>query len=196
MNPPTSVTKVLGKPRVATFLYVACGFAALGWVGGHLPGWLALTTLFFARIARKAAQDLRRYNEWRAEWSAMGNKSAAAVEKCKTVSPWRSVLNTAICLIIIPAFLAIPQTTEPVRDTLTLLWVGMAGYLLWKVAAICSRPASLASKAANRAGEAASRANTQSGVVECVLPLPSSSPTRIDASRRLPAYCARLIASQ
>jgi len=193
MNPPTSVTRLLGKPRVATFFYVACGYAALGWIGGHLPGWLALTTLCFAGIARKAAQDLRRYNEWRAEWSAMGNRSAVAVEKRKTVSPWRSVLNAAICLLIIPMFIAVPQATEPVRDILTLLWVGVAGYLLWRVAAICSRPAS---KAANRAGEAPSRGNTQSGVVECVLPLPSTSPTRIDASRRLPAYCARLIASQ
>jgi hypothetical protein len=192
MKPPTAVTKFVGQPRVAAVLYVTCGLLALGWAGGHIAGWLALAALCFAVSVQKAVQDLRRYNEWQADWSAMGNRPAVAVEKRKAVSPWRSVLTAALYLIIIPLFIAVPQATEPVRDTLAFLWLGIAGYLLWKVAAICSRQTT---KSVNRAREEANGASTASGVVECVLPLPLSPPSRIDALRGLPGYCARLIVS-
>jgi hypothetical protein len=79
------------------------------------------------------------------------------------------------------------------RNGLTLLWLGTAGYLAWKLA-VNARRAPL-QRGAGKVSAGASKSNrTAADVVEWVLPPASSSPSRADAVRQLPDYCTRLMA--
>jgi hypothetical protein len=199
MNPPTSMTRFIGKPRVATLLYVGCAVVVLGWAGGEVPWWLALAALCFFGTVRKAVQDVRRYNQWCTAWAAMGSASAPPrpatpkrpLRRRKASSPWAGVIVAAVSLVVIPVFIAAPGADETLRHALTLLWCGMALYLVWRLAArlrrALFRPAGTVSAGERKNGAAAD-------VVEWVLPRASSSPSRADAMRRLPEYSARLIA--
>src|SRR5580700_4573282 len=89
MNPPTSMTRFLGTPRVATALYLGILAAIVGSIAGQVPWWLALGALFFVPTVRKAGQNVRRYDQWFAAWQDMGNVRGE-------VTPKRSVLKRGV----------------------------------------------------------------------------------------------------
>ena len=198
MNQPTAMTRWMGTPRIAGVLYVGLGLLVLGWAGGAVPWWLAIAALCFAGTVRKAGQDVRRYNQWWASWQAMGATGAAPRPAAKpsfrmrqkNAPPWVGVTIAALSLLVIPVFIAAPGADEGLRQLLTLLWCGMALYLLWKLAARLRR-AFVKGAGTGSAGDRKSSATAD--VVAWVLPPASSSPSRADAMRQLPEYCARLI---
>jgi hypothetical protein len=200
MNPPTSMTRFLGKPRVAAALYVGCALAVLGWFGGATPWWLGLAALFFLGTVRKAGQDVRRYDQWRGAWDAMGSTHrpvtpAPVLRKRKASSSRRGVVIAALSLVIIPFVGRAPGADEAMRNGLALLWLGMAAYLLYKLAtgfrsAPVQRGGAVTVSAGGRKSSAAA------DVVEWTLPRASSCLSRADASRRVPDYCAQLIAAK
>jgi hypothetical protein len=199
MNPPTSMTRLLGKPRIAAVLYVGVALAVLGWAGGEIPWWLGLASLCFVGTVRKAGQDVRRYNQWRTAWAAMGPASATPrpatpkrpLRKRKASSPWASVIVAALSLVVIPVLIAAPGADETLRHALTLLWLGMALYLPVKLA-INVRRARI-HKGAGTVSAGGSKTSAAADVVEWMLPQASSSPSRADAMRCLPEYSARLM---
>jgi hypothetical protein len=199
MKPPTSMTRFLGKPRVAAAVYVGCALAVLGWFGGEVPWWLGLAALCFIGTVRKAGQDLRRYNQWAGAWDAIGSAPRLAPPKPiarrrKASSPWTGVIVAALLLVIIPMVGRAPGADDTLRTGLTLLWLGMAGYLLRKLA-VHVRRASF-QKAAGTMSASESKTSASADVVEWVLPRASSCPSRADAMHRLPEYSGRLIAGE
>lgn len=199
MNHPASMMRLLGTERVSAALYVGWAVAVLGWFSGAVPWWLGLMALCFVGTVRKAVKDVRRYDQWAAQWQAMGGGVArsprparAKPVRGKASSRWTGAIAAALLLFIIPVIIATPGASEAARSALTLLWLATAVYLLCKLV-IKARPA----RAQNRAGTVragASKNNaTAADVVEWVLPRASSSPSRADAARRLPGYSARLL---
>ena len=198
MNPPTSMTRFLARPRVATALYVGCAVAVLGWFGGGVPWWLGLMALCFVGTVRKAVGDVRRYNQWAAEWRRMGPESAPAPPVTprarprgrKASSRWHGVIAAALLLFpIIPSF-AMSATSEALRNAMTLLWLATAVYLLCKIV-LNLRPRRSSVKAVP-ASPVPAQTNA-ADVVQWVLPRASSSPSRAEATRQLPEHCLRLM---
>ena len=174
MKPTTYMTRFIGTPRVAAVLYFACSLTVLGWFGGEVHWWLAFPALCFIGTVRKAVQNVRRYDQWWTAWQGMGNPTGAVTPKRmarrrKSSSSWVNITVAALSLVIIPMFIAAPGADEATRHWLALLWLGIAAYLLFKLGA--------------------------AEVVQWVLPRASSSPSRADALRNVPDYCARLMTS-
>jgi hypothetical protein len=211
MNPPFSITRFIGTPRNAKALYLSAGLVIFGWVGGALPWWLAVVALCFVSAVRKAEREVNRYDAWAAEWQAMGQKRLcgcghpectdgpaftraatpkARIRRRKASSPWRGVIVAALSLLVIPVFIAAPGTGNGTGKTLTLLWLVVALYLVFKL--VRRRRVS---KGAGIVNAGASKNSAAVDVVEWALPPASSSPSRSDAMRSLPDYCARLIGS-
>jgi hypothetical protein len=192
------MTRFLGTPRVATALYFGCAVAVLGWLGGEVPWWLGLAALCFVGTVRKAVQDVRRYNQWWTAWQAMGSGSVAAprpiARRRKASSPWVNVTVALLSLVIIPMLIAAPGADEDLRNLLTLLWLGVAAYLVYKLAARMRR--TRIQKGAGTVSAGTSKNSASADVVEWVLPRASSSPSSADAMRRVPDHCRRLMASQ
>ncbi|MGA2905013.1 MAG: hypothetical protein ABSD98_14360 [Candidatus Korobacteraceae bacterium] len=193
------MTRFLGTPRVAAAFYFVCSLTVLGWVGGEVHWWLALPVLSFIGTVRKAGQDVRRYDQWFAAWQGMGNPAGEVtpkrvVRRRKSSSSWVNITVGALSLVIIPLFIAAPGADEATRHWLALLWFGIAAYLLFKLA-ISFRRARLN----RRAGTVSVGEGKTSGavdIVEWMLPPASSSPSRADAMRNVPDYCARLMGMQ
>jgi hypothetical protein len=193
------MTRFLGTPRVAAAFYIACSLTVLGWAGGEVHWWLALPALCFISTVRKAVKDVRRYDQWVGAWQAMGNPSGIVapkpkVRRRKTTRPWIGITVASLSLTLISLLIISPQTDAASRHDLTLLWWGIACYLLCKIAVTLRRKARQ-----NRAGTASAGGGKSSGavdVVEWMLPPASSSPSRAEAMRNVPDYCARLMAPQ
>jgi len=196
------MTRFLGKPRIAAVLYVGVALAVLGWVGGEIPWWLGLASLCFVGTVRKAVQDVRRYNQWCTAWQAMGPASATPrpatpkrpLRKRKASSPWASAIVAALSLVVIPVLIAAPGADETLRHALTLLWLGMALYLLVKLAINVRR--ARVQRGAGTVSDGGSKTSASADVVEWMLPPASSSPSRADTMRRLPEYSARVMAAE
>jgi hypothetical protein len=193
------MTRFLGTPRVSMALCVVSIVVVAGWVGHAVPWWIGLIALYCVTSVRKAVKDMRHYNQWWASWHGMGSMPSItpkpAVRRRKASSPWTGVIAAALLLVIIP--MAAAGADEGLLNFLALLWLGVAAYLVCRVAANLRRArASVTVKAAPASPAAATKANTAGvvDVVQWVLPPASSSPSRSDAMRELPDYCARLMA--
>jgi hypothetical protein len=195
MNPPTTLTRFLSTRRVSAALYVGCPAAVLGWFGGAVPWWLALLAFCLMGTVSKAVNQARRYDAWRASWDAMGAPAQAAAptrmaRKRNDSTIHNGAMLAAILLAIIPLIGRAPGAGEDVRNGLAILWLGMAGYLIIKLAMRFGR-ARTSVKAP--AMPAPGKHTAGVDVVEWVLPRASSCPSRADAMRRLPEYSARLL---
>jgi hypothetical protein len=202
MNPPTSTTRFIGTPRNANVLYLGAGLMVFGWAGGAVPWWLGIMALCFVGTVRKAVQNVRRYDAWAADWQAMGRPGMASSRPAakpsfrmrrKDAPPWVGGTIAGLSLLVIPVFIAAPGADEGLRQLLTLLGLGMALYVVWKLAAGLRRKFV---RAAGTKSAGASKTNAAADVVEWVLPRASSSPSRMDAMRRLPEYSARVLTAR
>jgi hypothetical protein len=192
MNPPGFITRFLGTPLVAAALYVVCAAAMLGWTRGEVPWWLALAAVCFVGTVRKAVQDLRRYKQWYTAWQGMGSAEGVAVQKRKASPRW--VTAAALCLLIlIPLFIAQPGPDTALCNGLMLLWLGVAAYLLWKLAVSLWRVCS--GRRTGVADASGNKTSTPADLVTWMLPRAASSASRAEAVRNVPEYCARLMAS-
>jgi hypothetical protein len=98
-----------------------------------------------------------------------------------------------LSLVIIPMFIAAPGADEATRHWLALLWLGIAAYLLFKLAITFRR--AVLKRRAGKVGAGEAKTSGAAEVVQWVLPRASSSPSRADALRNVPDYCARLMTS-
>lgn len=195
MNRPSAMTRFLGQRRVAAALYVGCTVAVLGWFGGAVPWWMGFIALCFVGTVRKAVRDVRRYDQWRGDWDAMGSAPQPAplktgIRKRKASSPWVGVVVASVWLVIIPMVMR-ATGDDGLRNVLTLLWLANAGYLVIRLAVHFGGKRSSVKTAP--AMPAPTKANSAADVVQWVLPRASSSPSRAEAMRQLPGYCARLL---
>jgi hypothetical protein len=193
------MTRFLGTPRIANTLCLGCLGSVVAWYAGEIPWWLALGAVFFIPTVRKAVQDVRRYDQWFAEWQGMGNASREVAPKRPAhrqgVFPgWVNVTLAVLSLGVILIFVASPATSEPVRRNLALFLLGFAVYLLCKTIVALRRRRLL--RVAGTASAGGSKTVATEEVVRWTLPRAASSPSRTDAMRNVPDYCARLMAGQ
>jgi hypothetical protein len=192
------MTRFLGKPRVSMALYVVSIVVVAGWVGHALPWWIGLIALYCVTSVRKAVNDMRHYNQWWASWHGMGSMPSITpkptVRRRNGSSPWTGVIAAALLLVSIP--MAAAGADEGLLNVLALLWLGVAVYLFYQLAVNVRRArTSVAVKESPASPATATKANTADvvDVVQWVLPPASSSPSRADAMRQVPDYCARLL---
>jgi len=194
------MTRLLGKPRILAAMYVGCAVAVLGWMGHAVPWWLAIIAVCFLGTVKKAVNEVRRYDQWAAEWNAMGPGSASAPaatpkaqeRKRKPSSRWHSVIAAALLLFPIIPFLAVSATSEAMRNGLMLLWLATALYLVCKLV-LNLRPARLQKRAGNVSAGQSKTSAPAADVVEWVLPPASSCPSRADIMCQLPEHCLGLM---
>jgi hypothetical protein len=178
-------------------LYVVSIVVVAGWVGHAVPWWIGLIALYCVTSVRKAVKDMRHYNQWWASWHGMGSMPELVmpkptVRKRKGSSPWTGAIAAALLLVIIP--MAAAGADDGLLNFLALLWLGVAAYLVCRVAANLRRArTSVAVKAAPAQSKNSAVLVAVADVVQWMLPAASSSPSRSDAMRQLPDYCARLL---
>lgn len=197
MRPPTSMTRFLGTPRIATTLCLGCLATVVAWYAGEIPWWLALGALFFIPTVRKAVQDVRRYDQWYGAWQGMGNASGDATPKRpehrQGVFPrWVNVTLAVLSLAVILIFATSPVANPAVRKDMTVFLWGFAVYLLCKTIAAIRRRRLL--RIAGTASAGGSKPAAKAEIVRWTLPRAASAPSRADAMRNVPDYCARLMA--
>jgi hypothetical protein len=199
MNPPTSMTRFLGTLRVATALYLGCLATIVGSFVGQVPWWLALGALFFVPTVRQAVRNVRRYDEWFAAWQDMGNVRGQATpgqpaQKRGLLPPWVNATLAVLSLTVILIFATSPVANPAVRRTSSLFLVVLTPCFLCKAVVAFRRRRLKVSTNKLSAGD--NKTNTTREVVRWMLPRALRSPSRADAMRNLPDYCARLMAPQ
>jgi hypothetical protein len=201
MNQPTLMTRFIGMPRVAAVVYIGACLAVMGWMGGEVSWWLALIALGIAGKARVAVQDVRAYNQWWAAWQAMGPPRRAAPEprpnsnvRKRKASSSRGIVIAAVSLLVIPLLMASLKADDALYSGMGLLWLAVALYLLFKLIPKLYRLVVRRSPSSSaRAVSAGAKGDETLDLVAWALPPASSSPSRADAMRMLPDYCARLL---
>lgn len=196
MTPLSPTTRFLGAPRVSAAIYVCCTVLVVGWVGNAVPWWIGLIALFCVASARKAALNVRAYNEWWERYQGMGSMPVAApskgtARKRKPANPWNPVIGAALSLLIIAMVITSPQAQdEGVQDMLVLAALGFTLVLISLTFANIGR--AVRSRKMKPATAMAAKASAPA-FVQWVMPPASSSPSLSDAIRSLPDYCARLL---
>ena len=202
MNRPGVGVRFAGSPPGALMLfalYAAVGYCWWwGWQGQHVRWWVALCSAAAAVRTLKAVGKVRRYNAWVAEWQAIGGDDGPPRRQKIRGRGWVFVTGAAVLFVVIPV--CVPQIqsnqTIPGREALatalTWLW-GLACLILaWKSLRLCWR---LVRRSAARRTERR-QVEAENAPVAWLVGVPSSSPSRAEAERALPEYCARLIARQ
>lgn len=187
MTRPSFAGRVAGSPLGALLLLLVCATVIAGWYEGQVVWWLALGSVGAAMRTLSAVGRLRRYKAWLAEWNAItGEASAPPREKKRGVLRRVFVISAALLLLAIPSCLPNLQGNEDWRMAFTLLWVTACLYLVGLVLRSITRRITKRRHAQREAAIAP---------VEWMLGRASSSPSRSEAARKLPEYCARLLGS-
>ena len=182
MNRPSLQVRAAGSPLGA--LLLLCGYAAViaGWYQGYLAWWLAAAAALASLRTFSSVGHVRRYKAWLAEWNAMSGNTDTPRPKRKLGRGF-FMTGAAVMLVAIPIGISLLQDGDGMGTVLTLLWIAAGLYLVY----VALR--SVASRMAQR-GE--TKADTAPAT--WMLGRASSSPSRADAEKNLPEYCARLIA--
>ena len=202
MNRPSPLTRLMGCRPLALVLMFASGVVFAGWVAGDVPWWLAIVAALTQMQTLAAVGRVRRYKDWSAKWQAMAEPVGAqrpapasdrgigqnAPSAVKEPRRGRLRITLAVLLVLaIPVYVA--DGTDMVSSGLRCLWFAACLYL---AARLLRR---VFGKRANRQGErpVAVRQKAESPFVAWVMAPASSSPSRAEAVRALPDYCARLL---
>lgn len=186
MNPPGLMTRLLGTLPMTIALYIGCATAVVAWTQGKASGWAAIGAVCLVQFVRKASAEMRRYKQRSAAWQAMGNAPEARKRRRIVISPRVQVALAVLSLLMVPLVIGAFKSDPGLQNAMVLLWLVSAVRLLWAVA-VRMRQGRLSKKA--EAGEA--KASTD--VVKWALPRASSSPSRAEATKHLPAYCVALL---
>jgi hypothetical protein len=194
MNPPIAMTRLIGTPRVAAVLYVGLALIVLGWMGGAVPWWVGIVALCGVGTVRKAVQDVKRYDAWASQWRAMGGAPAAAKPTNRPSS--RGMLTAQSVAFAFMAWIIWNMTPPGQRtpDGQALMWFLMMGGFFWSTWRLIASSRRRRGKAKARPTSRTKETTREADVVEWILPPASASPSRSDATRKLPEYAARLIA--
>jgi hypothetical protein len=187
MTRPSFSARVAGSPLGALLLFLVYAAVVAGWYEGQVVWWLALGSVGAAIRTLSAVGRVRRYKAWLAAWNAMGATEEAAPSREEKRRRRRQLFVTvaALLLLAIPVCLSYLQGNEESRAALALLWVAACLYLVGLVLRSITRRMAKRRKAQREATKP----------VEWMLGRASSSPSRSEATRKLPEYCGRLLGS-
>lgn len=185
MSRPPLLVRVAGSPLPA-FLLLA-GYAAIvaGWYEGQVAWWLGLMAAAASLRTLSAVGRMRRYKAWLAEWNAMGAKEQPRPTVRRANPRWVFITGAVLLAIAIPACLPSLQGNDAGRGTAVMLWLTACVYL----GVVMLR--GIARRRANR--RKAEPDAVAAPVVKWMLSRASSSPSRAEAARQLPAYASRLL---
>jgi hypothetical protein len=198
MNRPGVGVRFAGSPVGALMLFTLYGAVGYcwwwGWQGQHVRWWVALCAAAAAVRTLKAIVRVRRYKAWLAEFQAIAAEDPSRRQK-RSGRRWPSLVGAVALFVAIPVCLPQIQSNgalpyrEQLVTALTLLWC-LAGLILaWKFLRLCWRVVRRsAAKSAERR-----RVEAENAPVAWLVGVPSSSPSRAEAERALPEYCARLL---
>jgi len=197
MNPPTSTTRFIGTPRNARVLSVGAALVVFAWLGGAVPWWLAITAACFIGTVRNAEREVRRYDAWWSEWQAMGGHVSPAAARPNRTSRLKLAFQAGACALVACVIWEMYPAGQEIPGGLALLWFVIVGCFFWKTGQLI-KAALVASfaRSARRSKAPPTAQKREDDVVAWVLPRASSSPSREDAMRNLPNYCARLVARE
>lgn len=194
MNRPSWQVRVNGSPRVAAVMCVVYVVIIAGWWTGDFPWWLALVAVVGAKATLSAVKQMRRYKAWLAQWEAMAEDEDAPPRRCESRANstighrnvWKQLTWAAMLLGLMPFFAGLFGVRLP--EGVALPW-GLACLFL-----ICRLVAWLFGLVSRRGTRRVEPAKGEERHVSLLLGRVNSSPSRADAERQLPEYCARLIA--
>ena len=198
MKRPSALTRLMGAPLVALLLFAACAAVGIEWFSGDASWWLGVGAVFTVLKTLSSLGEVSRYKAWDAKWQAMGEPTKP-VPAGTPQRPRRSWLLLTVAVLV---FVAVPVCLTPTPDdqwassdsdalvpALLLAWCAAAVYLAVRLLRRLFRRS--VKRRDEKAVEPAKKEETP--FVEWALPRASSSPSRTDATRRLPDYCARLL---
>lgn len=184
MTAPTVFARLAGRPILAILLFMGYGSIIMGWFQGRLPWWLAALAALAALKTLKALGEVRRYNAWLANWNAMdAQEHPEAKPKRKLPSMQRVLVVIAGVMFVFPLLQA---TDTPDSGLKQIAWVISGLYLLFVLVRFILRRV--------RRGRNA-QVQGESQPVSWLVGRASSSPSREDATKHLPDYCAGLVSS-
>jgi hypothetical protein len=186
MSRPSLLVRVAGSPLPALLLFLVYAAVIAGWYEGQVVWWLALGSLGAAIRTLSAVGRVRRYKAWQAGWNAMGAREESAPRNKDKRGARRWVFVAALLLLGIPASLPYLGGNEEWRTALSLLWVVACLFVVGLALRSITRRISKRLK---------SRREVVNAPVKWMLGRPSSSPSRSEATQKLPEYCARLLNS-
>lgn len=182
MNRPSALVRLCGSPLVAAALLLFCAAVVASWTRGHASGVLAFIAVLAGLGTLKAAGKRRKYEAWAREWRAMGGEAPQAV---KGRASWLAPAVAALLIV------GIPYCASPRDTALRLLWLAAVCYLgvavVLRVVHLLRCPRAVEAKGARE------KAPEAPAPVAWLLGLVSSSPSRAEAARNLPGYCAGLL---
>jgi hypothetical protein len=191
MNQPSLLTRLMASRFIALVLLFACGAVIVEWLAGGASWWLGIIALLVAMQTLSAVGKVSRYKAWSVEWQAMGEPIDAPAARLAQKPRRKWVLRTITALLFagIPAYLPEIQDGDPLLTALTALWMAVCLYLAFKVMR------GLARRMMKRRTVKAEVAKARADAAPVAWPLDraSSSPSRAEAERNLPEYCARLL---
>jgi hypothetical protein len=176
MRQPSTFVRNAGSPVAAMSLIVGGAWLIIMWTQGHAPGWSALLGLFVMGKAISAARQRKLYNAWLKEWNSVGAFGQQPAKPKKHAS--RALVLIAASLVI-GLFTFWPVVAGRPHLRIELIWIICGLCILARLLVIIRR-----------------RSRGAQGVTTCVswmLGGALDSPSRKEATRRLPEYAARVL---
>ena len=187
MTRPSLLVRVAGSPLGALLLFLVYAAVITRWYEGQVVWWLALGSVGAAFRTLSAVGRVRRYKAWMAEWNAMNAREESASRNKDKRGARRRVFLAALLLLGIPACLPYLGRNEELRMALGLLWVVTCLFVVGLALRSVTRRISKRLK---------SRQKVVNAPVKWMLGRASSSPSRSEATQKLPEYCIRLLSSR
>lgn len=186
MNRPSALVRFAGYPPMTTLLLIGYTFIVAGWYQGRVSWWIGVAAIAAAGRTLGAVKRVRAYKAWLVDWQAMTAHDEPPRPEKNRLRSWLLVIGAMFIAVAIP--LSGSAETRP-SAAVTVIWSLACLYLVF--ALLRSSLRLIRGRGKVRAEVA--QANEEAAPVAWLLGLPSSSPSRADAQRELPEYCARLI---
>jgi hypothetical protein len=186
MNRPSSLACLAGKPRVCVLLLVLYTAMVWAWFNGAVPWWMALLAVGAAQRTLRSYHELKRYTAWRVQWEAMGPppNDRPAPPPHAPAAAHKGFVAVAVLVAV-----GVPFYGTGGSDGVLGVWLAACMILVVELVRAVRRRSHNSGAKMPRPAKAHAADNSQ---VAWALGRASSAPTRTDAERNLPDYCARL----
>lgn len=179
MKQPSQSVRMAGSPAGASVLAI-CGVLMIdAWVQGPASIWIAVVGLALITNAFSSRRKMKIYNAWRKEWNSVGTFGRQPAKQRKRVLPTLMLLGLSLFIGFVtfwPAAVGRPH---------------LRNELLWAFCGLCVLAALVASARRRRNG----RGQGDGVIVSWMLSGAVDSPSRKEATKRLPEYAARVLST-
>lgn len=185
MNRPSSLVSIAGKPRVSILLFILYAVTVWGWYEGAVSWWMALLAVGAAQRTLRSYREVKRYTAWRVQWEAMGpplNDRPAPSPRAPAAA------HKGFVAVAVLVAIGVPFYGTGGSDSVLGMWLAACSILVVEFVRAVRRGRRSGAKPSGR-GKAEAADDSP---VAWMLGPAASSPTRAEAERNLPDYCARL----